>query len=293
VDAVKARVSEYRTCLKGCTICGQHLTTCDGTCTGCKSPGVHLKDHHGKPRCKGACPGCLPRQAEFGGLCPWCWQRLHADIIDAAPLVKHLRYLAQPTAGTTPPGDGRTQSDPAHGSILSAAVDAADAVHALLAAYAQIILEEHPHGRVMAGPDERGVVITKSTIHSDAYGTYVQKATVMGIRDAEATARLVKWLLPFLPWCAEQEWAGVMRTELADIISTTMARWPVAETRMVKVKDTLCPRCDRATLTYMPPQVLRAELVIACSNPDCARIFREDEYARLIGLLDDAERKVG
>lgn len=269
-------VNTIRACLTGCAIRGEHKATCE-------TRDAKID----------ACRGCLPRQAEFGNLCPWCWQRLHADVIDAAPLVRHLRFIAEPHASTKPPGDGRSQGDPAEAAILSAAVDAADGVHALLAAYAHLVIEEHPHGRVMAGPDERGVVITRQTLYIDGDGVYVQRATVWGIRDAEATARLVRWLLPFLPWCSEQEWAGVMRTELADMIATTMARWPTAETRLVKVRDTLCPRCDHASLTYMPPQVVRAELVIACSNPECGRIFREDEYARLIGLLDDAEKRVG
>ena len=269
-------MSKYQTCIYGCSIRGEHLTTCETRDAKIDS-----------------CRGCLPRQAEFGNLCPWCWQRLHADVIDAAALVKHLRFIAQPNAGSTPPGDGRSQGDPAETDVLSGAIDAADAVHATLASYAHLILEEHPHGRVMRGPDMRGVWITETTIRTGPYGTYVQKATVAGIRDAEATARLVRWLLPLLPWCSEQEWAGVMRSELADIVSTTMARWPTAETRLVRVKDTLCPRCDHASLTYMPPQYVRAELVIACSNPECGRVFHEVEYARLIGLLDDAERKIG
>lgn len=269
-------MSEYRTCLTDCTIRGQHQTTCED------------RDLETDP-----CRGCLPRQAEFGNLCPWCWQRLHSDVIDAATLVRHLRYIAAPNAGSAPPGDGRSQGDPAEASILPGAIDAADGVHAALASYAHLILEEHPHGRVMRGPDMRGAWITQTTIHTDAYGTYVQKATVAGIRDAEATERLVKWMLPFLPWCADQQWAGVMRTELADIIATTKARYPTAETRLVKVTDTLCPRCDHASLTYMPPQKFRDELVIACTNPECGRIFHEVEYARLIGLLDNAERKIG
>lgn len=269
-------MTTIKACLTGCTIRNEHLTTCE------------TRNTKTNP-----CRGCLPRQAEYGNLCPWCWQRLHADTIDAANLVKHLRFIAEPDAAAKPPSDGRSHGDPAEADLIPDAINAADEIHSTLAAYAQLVIEEHPHGHVMRGPDLRGVWITQATIHTDEYGTYIQKATAAGIRDTEATTRLVKWLLPLLPWCAEQDWAGVMRSELASTISTTMARWPTAETRLVKVKDVLCPRCDRASLTYMPPAYFRQELVIACVNPECGRVFREDEYARLIGLLDDAERKIG
>ena len=267
-------MTTIKPCLTGCTIRGQHTPTCE------------TRNHPTNP-----CRGCVPRQAEYGNLCPWCWQRLHADIIDTAPLVRYLR--ADPGTETPQPGTGRSATDPAYRSILSPAIDAADGLHSALAAYAQIILEDHPHGRVMVGPDQRGVVITQTTIHRDEYGVYVQKATVAGIRDAEATARLVKWLLPFLPWCSEQDWAGVMRTEISDLVATTKARWPIADTRTRRIGDILCPRCDRASLTYTPTSHYRGPFVVACTNPDCGRSFSEDEWERLISLLGLAGRRVG
>ena len=266
-----------KACLSGCALRGQHLTTCE------------TRDATTRP-----CKGCLPRPAEFGNLCPWCFQRLTADVIDAAPLVRHLRDMAEPDAGRKPAGDGRTHGDPAWGAILSAAVGAADEVHMTLAGYAHLILEEHPNGARMAGPDERGVWRTEECWRTDDTGTHLRPSVVVGIHeDPETTARLVKWLLPMLPWCSEQEWAGEMRREIGELIRTTMARWPMAETRLVKIGDTLCPRCNRASLTYMPPQYERAPLVIACSNPECARIFGEDEYDRLVGLLEIAEKRAG
>lgn len=252
-----------KACIEGCSIRGQHQTTCE------------TRDAKVDP-----CTGCLPRAAEFGNLCAFGWQRLNADVIDAAPLVRHLREMAEPDAGRKPAGDGRSMGDPAWGSILSAAIGSADEIHAQLASWALLILEEHPNGARMAGPDPRGAWLT-------LYG-----ATV-GVCRAEATERMVHWLLPLLPWCSEQEWAGEMRRELSALIATTKARWPMVETRLVKISDTLCPRCNRASLTYMPPQYVCAPLVIACSNPECGRIFGEDEYARLVGLLEIAEKRAG
>jgi len=263
-------------CITGCTTRGRHLTTCE------------TRDAEAN-----RCRGCTPRDAEFGQLCAWDWQRLNADVIDAPELVRHLREMAQPTAGAKPPSDGRGHGDPAESSVLSGAVDAADGVHATLAAWAHIILEEHPDRLGMRGPDERGAVITQQTLRRNEDGVYVQKATVWGIRDAEATARLVKWLLPLLGWCAAQEWAGEMRREIGDVVRTTMARWPIAETRTRPLVDTLCPRCDHGSLVYTPPSAYRAPFVVACINPECGRIFTEDEWTRLVELLGIAERRVG
>jgi hypothetical protein len=305
-----------RPCLKGCTIRRQHTP--------------NPPDNHGPDTCN----GCLPRPAEYGNLCAWCWQRLHADIIDTPSLVRHLHAEAEPHAGAKPAGDGRTYRDPSEGSVVSGAVTAADELHALLAFYAQQVLEEHPNGDQMAGPDERGVWRTTDTWHSDEYGTYPRPSIVVGLarpiqperrwvevirtapvndRDgqpiryltraplplppapdpAEPTARLVRWLLPQLAWCADQEWAGEMRSEIAGMVRTTMARWPIADTHTRHIPATLCPRCDRASLTYTPPAAERAPFVVACTNPECGRVFDEDEWTRLVELLGIAERRAG
>jgi hypothetical protein len=168
---------------------------------------------------------------------------------------------------------------------LSAAVDAADEVHAALASWAHLVIEEHPNGRQMVGPDERGVCITTSTLHHDADGTYVTKATVWGIRDAESTARLVKWLLPWLPWCSEQDWAGEMRTELGSLLHTTRARWPEEDTRTRPVVGVLCTSCARSSLVYTPAPGERLPFRVACTHPECGRQYTEDEYDGVIGKL--------
>ena len=252
-----------KACLSGCTQRGSHLTTCE-------TKGAEIDP----------CTGCLPRAAEFGNLCPFCWQRLNSDVVDAPGLVRHLRDMAEPDAGRKPAGDGRSMGDPAWGSILSAAIGAADEIHANLASWALLILEEHPNGARMAGPDPRGAWLTR-------YG-----ATV-GVCKAEATARLVKWLLPLLPWCSEQEWAGEMQRELSALIATTKARWPMEDTKTRAILGTPCPRCDHLGLMYTPPSWFKAPFVVACGNPECGRVFSEDEWERLVGLLEIAEKRAG
>jgi hypothetical protein len=174
---------------------------------------------------------------------------------------------------------------------LSGAIDAADEIHSLLAAYAHLILDEHPHGEQMAGPDERGVRRTWDTWHCDGYGTYSRPSTVQGVIDATATERLVRWLLPLLPWCSEQEWAGEMRRELSVAVSTTKARWPVADTRD-RAAGVPCISCNRMSLLYTPTSAFEAPFHVKCTNPDCGRTYTEDQYDGIIGKLAIARGQV-
>ena len=164
--------------------------------------------------------------------------------------------------------------------MLSGAVDAADEVHVCLASWALLILEDHPNGAAMTGPDERGAWLTR-------YGA------VAGVRAPEATTRLVAWLTPWLDWCAGQEWAGEMRREIGQLIATTSARWPTEDYRERPVPGVACPRCDALSLTYTPPRWATAPFVVACVNPECGRTFSEDEWTRLVSLLGIAERVAG
>lgn len=245
------------TCAVGCTTRGQHTTDCAD---------------------RSECRGCLPRPAEHGTLCAWCWQRLNADVAGAPRLVAHLREIGKPAAQAAPPSDTQTHRDPAEGSILPAAWVAADELHAMLASWALLILEEHPSGARMAGPDEVGAWHT-------AYG-----ATV-GVRTPAATARLCAWLTPLLPWCAEQEWAAEMRREVGEAVATMSARWPTPD--MVEPPHAVpmpCPACGWRSLVYAPPSVAGAAFRVSCSNPDCARVWSEDEWEWFVTMMTKGER---
>lgn len=257
-------------CLSGCTVRGQHLADCD--------------DREG-------CRGCLPRPAEFGQLCAWCWQRLNADVVDAPALARYLWAVAHagPTSG---PSDDRVASggDPAERGVVHAAIDALDGLHACLASWAHLILEEHPDGEHMAGPDERGVRVTQwspaRVLACDELAEpYYVKPTVAGVRDTQATSRLVRWLLPHLAWCSAQEWAGEMRREVADVVRTTAARYPVAE-RTRDIPGVACPVCERVSLVLDPPTTERHTTQVTCSTRGCGVIYSEDDFRRLTKIVE-------
>lgn len=234
-------------CLSNCTIRNQHIPTCDGECKG-----------------------CLPRPAEHGNLCPWCWQRLNADVTDLPGLVKHLREVGEPHAQAAPPSDGRSSNDPAEGSVLNDAVGAADALHATLASWANVIIEEHPTH--LNGPDQRGAWVTST-------------GDVAGLKPgSEATRRLTRWITPHLDWAVHQDWAAEMRKELSSLIATTRARWPEADERTRPVSGAPCPRCQLITLAYTPPTHYGAAFVVSCTNPDCSCTFTEDQWDQYAGL---------
>lgn len=242
--------------------------------SGCVVRGAH------EPECPGlTCKGCVPRVANHGNLCAWCYQRLTSDVATAPDLVSHLRIIGAPHAELAPLRVGvRTPKEPAEGSILPAAWVAADELHAMLASWVLLILEEHPHGEQMAGPDEVGAWHTR-------YGTTV------GIAHVKATAALCRWLLPHLEWCAGQEWAPVMRKEVSAMVSTTSARWPTAS--MVEPEQSLprrCPQCDLLSLRYTPPSEYRQAFKVSCSDPDCARVWTEDEWEWLVTMVTKGER---
>lgn len=264
-------------CISGCTVRGDHRTTCE------------TRDAKVDP-----CKGCLPRDAEFGRLCGWCWQRLNADVVDTPALVRYLWALAHS-------GETATVELKIHGGDLSeqgvihGAVDAFDGLHACLASWAHLILEEHPDGARMAGPDERGVRSTgwspaKVLAIDELAEPYYVGPTVAGVREPEATSRLVRWLLPMLPWCAQQVWAAEMRREVADVVRTTAARFPVTE-RTRAIPGVTCPVCERVSLVFDPPTVERHSAQVDCTTRGCGVVFTQEEFKRLTGIIEWEHRE--
>lgn len=250
-------------CIRGCGIRGQHLTDCAGD----------------------DCRGCLPRPAEHGLLCAWDWTRLNGDVVEAASLVRHLRDdVADPeSAGSSAPAtDGpRAYRDPSEGSVLSDAIGAADEVHATLAEVAAVILDAHP-GR-LTGPSEVGAWRTRQTLATDGVTgeQYVIPSRIVGVRDPIATDNLVAWMLPLLPWVAEQEWVVDVRADLATIVRTTHARWPLEADHRGRRLPMPCPTCHTIALHLSPAIPARPTTIVTCTNPECARMFTEDEWDHL------------
>lgn len=226
-----------------------------------------------------------PHTAEYGHLCAWCWQRLHADLIDAPTLIAHLRDVGEPNAARKPlTSDPSHHGDPSEGDPDPAAWQAADEVHANLASWALLIMEEHP-GRLRGPKAGTWMSMGRDDVDRDTGEPYHSDAAPVGMKPGGDTAVMVRWLLPLLPWVSSREWAVEMRTEVASIVRTTMARWPVAETRTRNIPDVPCPRCDCLGLTYTPPALFKAPFIVACTNPMCGRVFMEDEWSRLVGLV--------
>jgi len=179
-------------CASRCTVRGEHVPECDGRC-------VHARQLEACTRhCDGTCPGCRPRHAEVGTLCRWCFGRLSADVHDAPAMVAHLLEVGRPFAQAAPPRELFTTGTSAETSVRPAAWDAADELHALLASWARLIVEEHPAG--LRGPDETGARRTRQTIARPAPGavlpedadyTYVRHAEVAGLADTHAPE--VEW----------------------------------------------------------------------------------------------------
>lgn len=117
------------TCWSGCTLTGQHSTTCSD----------------------GQCRGCLPRPVEEGTLCAWCWRRLRATIAEIPSLVAHLREIGRPYAQTLPPSDGRSAGDPAESTVLPRAWLEADELESQVTSWAHAVIDDSP--QVMRGPN--------------------------------------------------------------------------------------------------------------------------------------------
>lgn len=260
-------------CASGCTQRGQHVPDC--TDWGAADP---------------KCRGCLPRPAEFGRLCAWCWQRLNADVVDSPALARYLWAIGHAGESGSAGGDGIRSGDPAERALLHGAIDALDGLHACLASWAHLILEEHPDGDRMSGPDERGVRRTQwsraRVLKDDELAEpYYIPPTVAGVHDPAATSRLVRWLLPLLAWCSAQEWAGEMRREIGSVVRTTAARFPVAE-RTRAIPGVECPVCEMTSLVYDPATTERHSVQVNCSTRGCGVVFSEDEFRRLTKIVE-------
>lgn len=225
--------------------------------------GCRLRDRHASECVDEACRGCLPRYAEHGVLCAWCWQKLADALADVPVLVTHLRATANALAEASGrPLDALTvrAGDPATRTVLHGAWLAADDLESLVASWALLVLEEHP-------------------------------ARLRGPNAAPWHGDVVAWMAPHLAWISRHDWAPVMRRELSTTIATARARWPLPEDveRHRPIPDVRCPRCDRAGLWYYPPSFARQPFAVACQNSDCGRVFTEDEWTRLVHLLARAE----
>lgn len=253
------------------------------TCAhGCTVIGLHRPDCH-----DGRCRGCLPRLAARGHLCEWCCGRLEHDVADAPAVVHHLRELARPFATIPAPDAGGARHVPASVVLVAEVVDAADDLHALLHSWADLVADE----RGLRGPTHTGVRMSTTTLATFDGVTYLRRGVAVGITTPDATLSVARWLLPHLDYAARRPWANDMRTELGSTLATLHARFPTPDdVERAHIVDVPCPRCDARTLTYTPPAWHRAAFRVECMNPDCAKVFSEDEWDRFKALVLFAAR---
>lgn len=246
-------------CVRGCAVRGVHLPGCDGTGLGRAGEVAE-------------CLGCLPRPAEVGYLCPWCWGRLQSLVRTLPALIEHLFDMAAPSVRSpSGRGDGGRGPRPGGHGLYPEALAAADDLHAVLATWCAEVAEECPQ----AGPVPRVSRVTRTPL-----------VEVVGPVGRDSTRRLVGWLEPHLEWVASQEWVGDLLEDLGPASARAWARWPVVEPER-RVTTVRCPRCGQRSLVVTPPSVRGAQETVRCSSRSCGLVLAEEDWAstRALALL--------
>lgn len=224
-----------------------------------KVRGQHLQECPGDE-----CPGCLPHTAEHGVLCPRCWSRLVSGLADVPSMLRHLRETADQLTLAARVINGGGFGDAADRSVLHPAWIAADELESLVTSWARSVLDSYP--TPLGGWNQ-------APWHGDA----------------------AAWLGPHLPHAAAQEFAPLMMQQITHDLATLHARWPTVDDveRTRDIPGVRCPRCDQVSLQYAPPTWERMPFKVSCQNDDCGRVFSEDEWQRLVALIERTERKRG
>lgn len=215
--------------------------------SGCTIRAEHLTT------CEGDCRGCLPRPSAQGHLCQSCYNRTEHALTELAVRVPWLEQIGR-TLASEPSASASDETqvrggDPAEGSVLHAAFLQADAIRSDLNGWVLVVLEDR------------------------------------GLRNGPGDAEPARWLLPHLPWLAAHEAAAEIVRETTRDLSQAMA-WPTPlDIEPAKHLDVPCPRCDTLALVYTPPRWEGHSFRVECTNPDCARVFSEDEWDRFKALL--------
>lgn len=223
------------------------------TCVmGCTLTGQHVTDC---PRL--TCRGCLPRPADVGWLCQWHYNRLETAVGTFNAFRDWLNEADDADAHGKPlTDDRRAHGDPAETVPITASRLAADELWNDLAGWARVVREEHP--------------------------THLR-----GWERKPWLGDVASWLLPHLPWAAEQMWIDELAGLWVSAIATARHRWPTAEdVEPVKHLDVPCPRCGLRSLIYTPARWAGQAFRVECTDPDCARVFSEDEWDRFRHLAE-------
>lgn len=241
-------------CASGCSIRGEHLADCDGSAVNRAGEVIE-------------CRGCLPRPAEAGRLCGWCWGRLQSAVRTLPSLVEHLCEVAAPAVSSPlgRMGSGRSRR-PGAGGLYPAALAAADELHAVLASWCEEVAVERP---APTPPPQRA---TRWTAPS-AGGR-----EPLGPAGPGSTRVLVRWLDAHLEWAAGRPWAGDMLADLVGGERAALRRFPVEEPER-RVEGVRCPRCRCLSLVRVPPSAAGAQVLVRCTLPACGAVMGEDDWA--------------
>lgn len=250
-------MTDTRTCASGCTKLGVHLPSCDGPETG-----------------DGGCRGCMPREATDGRLCGRCWGNLQRDVRTAPSIVDWIREHVEPSSQWGERVNSREIDAPA--PLAVTAVDDADGLHACLASWALLILEEHPAGLVGIRPKGQ------RRLHD---------GTVVGILEGStATGSVCRFIDTHLEWATDQGWVGEMVSEVGNTVRTLLARYPQAE-RARHMPQAFCPACGRSSMVYFPPTWVGAEVVVQCEHASCGERVPEDRYGHFMRLVEQQRKE--
>lgn len=240
--------------------------------------GVHLGDCDGfvlmdcwSGDCD-ECSGCLPRSAEVGRLCPWCWGRLQSLVRTLPSLVEHLFDMAEPSVSCPlGRGEGGRSLRPGERGLYPEAMAVVDDLHAMLATWCAEVAEECPG----VGEVPRVSRVTRTAL-----------VDVVGPVGRGSTRSLVEWLEPHLEWVAAQEWVGDLLEDLGPACARAWARWPVVEPER-RVTAVRCPRCGQRSLVVVPPSVAGAQEMVRCTQRACGVVLAEEDWAstRALALL--------
>lgn len=224
------------TCVRGCTITGQHATEC----------------------ADGECRGCLPRPAEVGALCWWCIKRLRETLAEIPALVAWLNAAGAPLARFGATSDGRGNGDSSETVPMHAAWLEADELDAEVAGWAMAVIEDHPVP--LTGPK------------------------AVALHPAE-------WLDRHHETLATMEFVDMALDELTRSVARLKARfpppWAVEPARKVPIP---CPRCGGMSLSYTPQAWAFQPFRVSCANPECVRVFSEDEWDKIKSLAFAGKR---
>lgn len=239
-------------CATGCTLRSRHLTDCADQDT---------------------CRGCLPAPAAAPlEVCERCHLKLRHTLASAPALVRHIRGNVEPGATVRddqPHAKGK-KAPPAPLNVE--ALSAADDLHAELASWALLVMEE----RHITGPDWTGSDIRPASKRRTPAGIIYEDARVVGVNDWTATLTVSRWLLVHTEWMASQPWAADVCREIPEKVYTLSARWPT-EQRPVYL-PVPCPACNHQSLRRHAPKGEGLPVTVACEMYDCGHVIEEDGF---------------